>query len=230
LKNLEHVFGPIRNDSAHIRIEENIEDIFSEVCEYLYTGDYSVGVSKSVGDAGEDGTDHDYCFDHFVRSEAVEDPLSKDNIFINRFSVIDESKKLISHLVKVPSDPECGLREFFCNHPDTLLLHLRLHFFGKKYDMERLSIISHYKLLLTLEYLPLGNEEHIKVVPKLFDLASASGPETEIFKMMLHYVSSRLQILTRRQDFIILLAKRPDLNLHLLRYLAWSTQSYGAQD
>jgi hypothetical protein len=65
LKNLESVFGPIRNDSALVRIEENIEDIFAEVCEYLYTGDYSVGVSKSVGDAGEDGTDHDYCIDHF---------------------------------------------------------------------------------------------------------------------------------------------------------------------
>jgi hypothetical protein len=59
LKNLESVFGPIRNDSALVRIEENIEDIFAEVCEYLYTGDYSVGVSKSVGDAGEDGTDHE---------------------------------------------------------------------------------------------------------------------------------------------------------------------------
>ncbi|KAJ5398346.1 hypothetical protein N7509_006459 [Penicillium cosmopolitanum] len=145
-------------------------------------------------------------------------------------SVLAESERLISHLIKVPSDPECGLRDFSCKHPDTLLLHLRLHFFGKKYDLERLSIISLYKLLLTLPRLPLGSEEHIKVIPKLFDLASASGPETEIFKMMLHYICSRLQFFTRHQDLVILLAKRPDLNFQLLNYLAWSTQSYGAQD
>lgn len=169
---------------------------------------------------------HDYCIDHFFTAEAGKDPLLKKNIFLNGHSVFDESNRLISDLTKVPPDPECGLRDFSCKHPDTLLLHLRLHFFGKKYDMARLSIISLYKLLLTLDHLPLGSEEHIKVVPKLFEFASASGPETEIFKMMLHYVTSRLQFLTRRQDLIILLAKRPDLNFELLKYLAWSTQSY----
>jgi hypothetical protein len=57
--------------------------------------------------------------------------------------------------------------------------------------MEPLSIISLDKLLNTLGQLQLGNKEDIKVVTRRFEIASASGPESEIFKMILHYVSSR---------------------------------------
>jgi hypothetical protein len=228
LKKLASVIDPIKNNSAHIVVEEDIEDIFAQVCEYLYTGDYSVGVSKSVGDAEEVGTDHDNCIGHFATEEAVEEPILENNIFLDTFSVLHESLRLVMPLSKVPSEPTCGLRDFRCKHPDTLLLHLRFHVFGKKYDMEPLSIISLDKLLHTLEHFPLGvgNDEDLPVITKLFELASASGTQSEIFKMMLHYVSSHLQSLTRRQDLINLLDKRPDLNLQLLRFLAWSTQSY----
>ena len=94
-----------------------------------------------------------------------------------------------------PLIPRVGSGIFLCKYSDTLLLHLRLHDFGKKYEMEPLSIISLYKLLNTLDHLPLEDEGDIKVVTRLFELASASGTESEIFKMMLHYVSSHLQLL-----------------------------------
>ena len=87
------------------------------------------------------------------------------------------------------------------------------------------SLISLDKLLHTLAEFPIDRDQ-IDDIVQLFRLASESGIESDIFIMMLQYVSSRLQFLMCRPSLAYLLHKRPDLNFELLKYLAVSTQFY----
>lgn len=221
---LTHILRPAKGNLGQINIQENIADIFGQVCEYLYTGDYSVGCSKSFGDTEENGTAHDHCIGQF-EADGDPNPWLKANIFLNVSTIIAKSNMLTMSLSSVPASPSCGKRDFLCKHPDTLVLHLRLHVFAEKHGMTSLSLISLDKLLHTLAEFPM-DRDRVDDIVQLFRLASESGIESDIFIMILQYVSSRLQFLMCRPSLAHLLHERPDLNFELLKYLAVSTQSY----
>ena len=222
-RSLIRLLTPVEGQADHFRIEENITDLFEQACEYLYTGDYSVGVSGSVGGSEEDGTDHDYCASEFY----PEGPTLrlKENFFMNEASVLERSKSLTNDLPFVPGYPFCGQRPFVCKHPDTLFLHQQLYVFADTHGLEELKCIALDKLLNTLAVLPMCTSR-IPHIVQLFRVASESGVQSEIFIMMLHYVSSRLQFLICRPSLVELLHERPELNCELLAYLAKSSQSY----
>lgn len=88
------------------------------------TGDYLVGISKSVSDAEEDRTDYNYYIGHFATKEIVKEPLLENNIFLDTFSVLHKLRRLVIPLSKVPSKPTCSLWDFRYKYPNTLILHL----------------------------------------------------------------------------------------------------------
>jgi len=103
-----------------IGFRDDIEDIFSYILHIPISADEPAHL------ACEDGIN--------IAPERL--LLLKDNYFGNRVN----TQNLLDHLRRLSPKtilPLCGETEHFCRNPSALLVHARLHIFGKKKSMTR---------------------------------------------------------------------------------------------
>lgn len=158
------LFGPIEGESGVFRIQESVADIFGQVCDYLYTGDYSAGVLKYVHSEKKD-TAHNYSPCH-CGVDGQSCPQFEGNATINERIVFAESSGL--------NPPTCGRQHSTCKPYDALILHLKVGIFARKHNMLLLSVRSLGNLLNALIDLSL-KEDEINEIVRLFRLLLQSG-------------------------------------------------------
>ena len=188
-----------------IVIEDAVEDIFVYVCQYLYTGDYSIPLPDDVVPyhIGED-----------EQHEQNNILMLKGSIFKNSASV----KKLADYTVRGiqpwPTLPSNGHHyHHFWNYSRALLAHAQLNVFAGKSNLEELRDISLYKLLHMLHDFPFHNErigDIIKLVRFVFD--SESGVCRNLKGLTLHYMALHIKQLLQNREFQLFLQELPSLS------------------
>ena len=188
-----------------IVIEDAVEDIFVYVCQYLYTGDYSIPLPDDVVPyhIGED-----------EQHEQNNILMLKGSIFENSASV----KKLADYTVRGiqpwPTLPSNGHHyHHFWNYSRALLAHAQLNVFAGKSNLEELRDISLYKLLHMLHDFPFHNErigDIIKLVRFVFD--SESGVCRNLKGLTLHYMALHIKQLLQNREFQLFLQELPSLS------------------
>ena len=188
-----------------IVIEDAVEDIFVYVCQYVYTGDYSIPLPDDVVPyhIGED-----------EQHEQNNILMLKGSIFENSASV----KKLADYTVRGiqpwPTLPSNGHHyHHFWNYSRALLAHAQLNVFAGKSNLEELRDISLYKLLHMLHDFPFHNErigDIIKLVRFVFD--SESGVCRNLKGLTLHYMALHIKQLLQNREFQLFLQELPSLS------------------
>ena len=188
-----------------IVIEDAVEDIFVYVCQYVYTGDYSIPLPDDVVPyhIGED-----------EQHEQNNILMLKGSIFENSASV----KKLADYTVRgiqpwptLPSNSHHY--HHFWNYSRALLAHAQLNVFAGKSNLEELHDISLYKLLHMLHDFPFHNErigDIIKLVRFVFD--SESGVCRNLKGLTLHYMALHIKQLLQNREFQLFLQELPSLS------------------
>ena len=195
-----------------IVIEDAVEDIFVYVCQYLYTGDYSIPLPDDVVPyhIGED-----------EQHEQNNILMLKGSIFENSASV----KKLADYTVRGiqprPALPSNGHHyHHFWNYSRALLAHAQLNVFAGKSNLEELRDISLYKLLHTLHDFPF-HDGRIGDIIKLvrFVFGSESGACRNLKGLTLHYMALHIKQLRQNKEFQLFLQELPSLSRLLLNTL-----------
>ncbi|KAJ5489183.1 hypothetical protein N7539_004073 [Penicillium diatomitis] len=105
-------------------VDDDVEDIFGHILQYLHSGDYSVLVPAA------DQSSHVACEDEI--DIATQDLLPlKENYFASHTDIQVKSDNSISL-------PHCGDGSHLCTHPKTLLVHARLYDFAARHGLEQL--------------------------------------------------------------------------------------------
>ena len=188
-----------------IVIEDAVEDIFVYVCQYLYTGDYSIPLPDDVVP---------YHIGKDEQHEQNDILMLKGNFFENSASV----KKLADYTVRgiqpQPALPSNGHHyHHFWNYSRALLAHAQLNVFAGKSNLEELRDISLYKLLHMLHDFPFHNErigDIIKLVRFVFD--SESGVCRNLKGLTLHYMALHIKQLLQNKEFQLFLQELPSLS------------------
>lgn len=182
-------------------VDDDVEDIFGYILQYLHSGDYSVLIPAA------DKSSHVACEDEI--DIATQDLLPlKENYFASHTDIQVKSDNSISL-------PHCGDGNHLCTHPKTLLVHARLYDFATRHGLEQLRNVSLQKLYWTLSEFPLDSEQADAIV-ELLRVANGIGT---IYTLMIHYVSLHLKTFIRCSSFISFLEEDYHLSFHLFPHL-----------
>ena len=185
-------------------VDDDVEDIFVYILQYLYSGDYSVLVpaaDKSSYVACEDEID-------YATSDLL--PL-KEKYFASHKDIQEKPDNSISL-------PHCGEGNYLCKYPKTLLVHARLYVFATRHGLDRLENVSLQKLYWTLSKFPLDLEQAETIV----GLLRVSDGIGSINELMIHYVLLHLKTLIRCSSFISFLEEHRRLSYRLFTQLCGS--------
>ncbi|KAJ6027954.1 hypothetical protein N7540_003530 [Penicillium herquei] len=185
-------------------IDDDVEDIFGHILQFLHSGDYSVLVPASHESS------HVEC-KHGIRGTMSDLLPLKENYFASHKDVEEMPENSISL-------PHCGDGDYLCKHPKTLLMHARLHAFALRHGLDRLEHVSLHKLYWTLSESPLDMQD----VDAIIELLRLSDEMGAIDELMIHYVTLHLKSLMRSLTFILFLKENPYLSCRLLNYLCVS--------
>jgi hypothetical protein len=182
-------------------VDDDVEDIFGHILQYLHSGDYSVLIPAA------DKSSHVACEDEI--DIATQDLLPlKENYFGSHTDIQVKSDNSMSLL-------HCGDGNHLCTHPKTLLVHARLYDFATRHGLEQLRNVSLQKLYWTLSEFPLDSE-HADGIVELLRVANGIGT---IYTLMIHYVSLHLKTFIRCSSFISFLEEDHDLSFYLFTHL-----------
>lgn len=194
---------PVYNRSTEntFTIDDDIADIFGQILQFLYSGEYSVPTLAS------DGSSHVACEDVFEDGVQRLLPL-KNDYFLNH----EDLRVQPNHLISMPC---CGEDDYLCKHPETLLMHARLYAFATNNGLDQLQYISIHRLYWTLSEFPL-DMERTKGIVKLIRFSNGEGAVGVLPTLMVHYVSLHLKFLVCFPSFLCLLQEQPDLSCCLI--------------
>ena len=195
-----------------IVIEDAVEDIFVYVCQYLYTGDYSIPLPDDVVP---------YHIGKDEQHEQNDILMLKGNFFENSASV----KKLADYTVRgiqpQPALPSNGHHyHYFWNYSEALHAHAQLSVFAEQSELKELHDISLYKLMYMLHDFPFPTKrirDIIQLVRFVFD--GESGACTNLKVLMLHYMAIHIKPLLNFEEFQLFLQESPSLNRLVLNTL-----------
>ncbi|KAJ6101897.1 hypothetical protein N7486_004324 [Penicillium sp. IBT 16267x] len=184
-------------------VDDDVEDIFGHILQYLHSGDYSVLVPAVYEPS------HIACED--VIDAATRDLLPlKENFFTSHKDVEEKPENSIT-----VSLPRCGDGDYLCKHPQTLLIHARLYVFATRHGLYRLKDVSLQKLYWALSDIPLDLEE-VNAIVELLRISNGTGAINEL---MIHYVSLHLKTLIRCSSFVSFLEEDHNLSYRLFAHL-----------
>ena len=182
-------------------VDDDVEDIFGYILQYLHSRDYSVlipAADKSSHASYEDEIDI-----------ATQDLLPlKENYFASHKDIQVKTDNTISLL-------HCGDGNHLCKHPKTLLMYARLYDFATRYGLDQLGNVSFNKLYWTLSEYPLDSEQADAIVELLW-VANRIGT---IYALMIHYVSLHLKTFIRCSSFLSFLEENHHVSFHLFNLL-----------
>lgn len=182
-------------------IDDDVEDIFGHILQYLHSGDYSVLVLPA------DESSHLACEDEIDTSTHDLLPL-KENFFASHKDIQVKTDNSISL-------PHCGDGNHLCKHPKTLLVHARLYDFATRHELERLQTVSLHKLYWTLSEFPLDSEQADAIV----ELLRVANGISALNTLMIHYVSLHLKTFMRCSSFISFLKEENHLSFLFFTHL-----------
>lgn len=161
---LVHLASSIGETKEHIEIQEDIADVLGPVCEFLYTGDYSI--ASSIIEEGEDCRNNGL-FSSLKNSSSQIRARSGTASIHNEDSVGRERTVFLFDHFPARSSSSNSETE---KQTTTLSLHLRIHVFAEKYGMTLLSLISFKRFLFAFTEEPKARG-HIDGIMDLFRLA-----------------------------------------------------------
>ncbi|CRL24760.1 unnamed protein product [Penicillium camemberti] len=185
-------------------VDDDVEDIFGHILQYLHSGDYSVLIPAA------DSSSHAACEDEIEIATQDLLPL-KENYFASHEDIQVHSDNSIFL-------PHCGDGNHLCKHPKTLLVHARLYDFATRHGLDHLRNVSLNKLYWTLSEFPLDSEKADAIV-ELLRVANGIGT---IYTLMIHYVSLHLKTFIRCSSFISFLEEDHHVSFHLFTLLCES--------
>lgn len=149
-------------------VDDDVEDIFGHILQYLHSGDYSVLISAA------DKSSYAACEDEIDIATQDLHPL-KENHFASHEDIQVYSDNSISL-------PHCGDGNHLCKHSETLLVYARLYDFATRHGLDQLRNVSLNKLYWTLSEFPLDSEQADAIV-ELLRVANGIGT---IYTLMIH--------------------------------------------
>ena len=191
-------------------IKDADRHIFSLVCQYLYTGDYSIALPSDdpppgLTSGGPEKPEQE-------RASVLEGNLFRDSGSVHLFA-----NYIVRHIQPRPSEgSQCSYNPAE-DYTEALLTHARLHVFAARYELQELRDICLFKLLHLLHAVPLY-KDRIGDIVRLFNfvLGTDAGLCENIITMLRHYVIRHLGLFLRNKGFQILLREQPSLAVLLL--------------
>jgi hypothetical protein len=129
---------------------------------------------------------------------------------------------LAEKLPETPILPFCGETGNICQNVDALLIHARLHIFGKKHGMDTLERLSLWKLVHVLEHMDLDPCRTDGIVKLLLLISELREKADGLYTLMVHYAASRLRFLVRCPRFASLMQRQPELIYCILKEICES--------
>jgi hypothetical protein len=204
--------GSFPGDESII-IKDADAHIFSLVCQYLYTGDYSITlpIDTPPPDLTSGGQEN---------SEQKHAIVLKGNLFGDTETVEKCADYLVRRIQPRPSEGLQGSYDLNADYTETLLTHARLHNFAVKYEMQELSNVCLFKLLHLLHVFPICQERVADIV-RLFDFAfdTDTGQCENLTTMLQYYVARHIKLFLPSTKFQVLLQEQPTLANLLLKAL-----------
>ncbi|KAJ5240422.1 uncharacterized protein N7469_002013 [Penicillium citrinum] len=152
-------------------VDDDVEDIFGRIHQYLHSGNYSVLVPAAHKSS------HVACEDEV-------DPATQD-LFPLKEKYFTSHKDIQKKSDNSMSLPHCGDGNYLCKHPKTLLMHARLYAFATKHGLNRLAYVSLQKLYWTLSGFPLD----LKQANTIVELLRLSNEMDDIDVLIIHFIS-----------------------------------------
>ncbi|KAL2803114.1 hypothetical protein BJX63DRAFT_425569 [Aspergillus granulosus] len=184
-----------------IIIEDPDAYIFSLVCQYLYTGDYSITLPSD--------TPPPYLTsDGQGKSEQSHIIILEGNLFRDT----ETMEKFADYLVR-RYNPNADYTEI-------LLTYARLHIFAVKYELQELRDICLFRLLHLLHVFPIC-QDRVGDIVRLFDFAFDMDIERyrNLTTILRYYTARHIGLFLANRKFQILLEEQPTLANILLNTL-----------
>ncbi|KAL5332620.1 hypothetical protein BJX70DRAFT_383691 [Aspergillus crustosus] len=186
--------GSFAGDESII-INDADKHIFSLICEYLYTGDYSITFS------GDTSPPH--------LTSGGQEKLEQNHAVIlegNLFRDTETVEKFADYLVRrIQPQPSKGLQDS-CNptedYTKALLTHARLHVFAIKYNLQELRDICLFKLFHLLHVFPIY-QGRVGDIIQLFDFAfeTDTGRRENLLILLCQYVARYIRFFLPNRSF-----------------------------
>ncbi|KAL4801659.1 hypothetical protein BDV18DRAFT_148485 [Aspergillus unguis] len=204
--------GSFAGDES-IVINDVDKHIFSLVCQYLYTGDYSMTFPSDTPPPGlTSGGQEKPEQDHIL--------ILKGNLFRDTETVEKFADYLVRRIQPRPSKGSQGSYNPNADYTEILLTHARLHIFAAKYELQELRDICLFKLLYLLHVFPIC-QDRVGDIIRLFDFAfdTDTGQRENLIAMLRYYAAQHIRLFLPNRKFQILLQEQPTLANLLLNTL-----------
>ncbi|KAB8069056.1 hypothetical protein BDV29DRAFT_195190 [Aspergillus leporis] len=217
------VISPGGQDENVVLVGDQIKDIFAYICQYLYTGDYTVPLPESTVPSPIYAQEqHDAVKGHRISL--------KGNIFASPALVSGCGGDIVRGIEPQPTHPsKIGGGEYHeydrvHNYSEALLAHARLSVYGLRYRLVELHNISNYKLLHMLNDFPLHKTRVGDIVRVLrFVFNTESKTASNVQAILLEYTTLYLEHFLGNDEFQELLRDLPSLSTQLLNWLGGDT-------
>jgi hypothetical protein len=186
---------------------------FSFVCQYLYTGDYSITLPSDtpppdLTSGGQEKPEQNHAI-------ILEGNLFKDTETVEKFA-----DYLVRRIQPRPSEGSQGSYDPNANYTEILLTHARLYTFSVKYELQELRDICLFKLIHLLHVFPIC-QDRVGDIVRLIDLAfdTDTGQCENLTTMLQYYVARHIKLFLPSIKFQVLLQEQPTLANLLLETL-----------